>query len=631
MRARSAISRRLAAELALVLALTLTAVTLAGAGRAQDQRAAETPPPPGPVVREISFQGVKALKESDLAERLFTRARPSWKFWADRPPFDEPTLEGDMQRIAATYREFGHYRARATYRLTWDETGNEARIAIDVEEGPLVRLQEFSVDLGELPEGEARWRKVLVDSLPLKKGDPFTVAVYGGAKRALLQKLADYGYPDAALSGGGEVDVATDTATIEWAVHPGPRVIIGEIRVTGQKTVSPDIIERELTIKPGDVYSDKKIQESQRHVSDLGLFRSVLIGTVIEPDAPPPEGPPPGKVTRPISVSVDERPLHSVRLGLGYGTEDKVRAQAGWLHRNVFGRADTFDIHARYSSLTSEFQATLREPHVPDMRTTLWLDSRIRDDTLPAYDDVALLGRATIERPLRLGWSGEIGYGVEFTNVRKVASDDPAQIEQFRLGYLALGVRRITADSLVEPTKGTWLETSLETASNWVGSQKDYVRWTVDGRGFLPLGPTVFAGRVMVGTISAFSHTTDAALPVTKLFYAGGSATVRGYDFQHLGTDDAQGRAIGGASLLLGSLEWRFPVWRELRGATFVDAGQLSKDSFDWKPENLRTSVGAGLRYSTPLGPVRVDIAAPLDPPHGVDHVRFWFAIGQPF
>jgi outer membrane protein assembly complex protein YaeT len=622
MRARSAISRALSG------CLSLAALLLTASARAQDAASAVTP---APVVRSIEWSGVHSLSASDLAARLFTQERPWWKLWAERPPFDEPTLEGDMQRIAATYREFGHYRAHASYTLHWDDAGREASIEIDVEEGPEVHLESFAIDLSEMPSGDARWHRELIDPLPLHKGEVFTVEHYGGAKRALLRLLANRGFPDATLSGGGEVDIGTNTATIDWTVHPGPRVRIGEIRIRGMKTVSADVIQNELTFKTGDIYSDQAVQTSQRQVSDLGLFRSVLIGSIDDPNAPPPEGAPPGKVTRPMGVDVEERPLHSIRLGLGYGTEDRVRTQIGWLHRNLTGRADTLDVHARYSSLASEFQATLKEPHVPDPRTTLWIDSRIRDDTLPAYDDFALLGRATIERALRRGWSGTIGYDLERTDVRKVASGDPNQVEKFLLSYVEIGIRRITADSLVEPTTGTWLETSVETASRWIGSEKSYVRWTIDGRGFVPLGPTVFAGRVLFGTISSIGDTHDSQLPVTKLFYAGGSATVRGYDFQHLGTNDAPGSAIGGESLLTASLEWRFPIWGELRGATFVDTGQISPNAWGWEPQDLRSSIGFGFRYSTPLGPVRVDIAAPLDPPPGVEHVRLWFAIGQPF
>ncbi|HTO07857.1 MAG TPA: BamA/TamA family outer membrane protein [Myxococcota bacterium] len=597
-------------------------------------RADEEPPPPPPpaeVVGSISWHGVSALAESDLEARLFTQARPWWKPWVDRPGFDEATLEGDMQRIAATYREFAHYRTQASYSLIWDESHHQVEIAIDVDEGPAVHLDTLSVDLSQLPGGAERWKSRLVDKLPLKKGDLFTVGGYGGAKRALLQGLGNAGFADAQLSGGGVVDLATNTASVDWVVHPGPRVVVGQIHISGQKTVSDEVIRRELAFKPGDVYSEADVQKSQRQISDLGVFQSTVIE--LEPADPntPPEGPPPGKLTRDVDVKVEERPLRNVRIGLGYGTEDRLRAQVGWLHRNVLGRADSLDIRARYSSITNEFQATLREPHMPDPRTTMWFDARIRDDTMPAYDDVALVTGVAVERPLRLGWSGHVGYNVEWTDVRKVASGIQSQLEQFRLGDIDIGIRRITADSLVDPTKGTWLETDIETASNVLGSEKNYVRWTLDGRAFLPIGPTVLAGRVTLATIAGYGDTANSELPVTKLLYAGGAATVRGYDFQHLGPDDAPGKAIGGQSLLTGSAELRFPIWGELHGATFVDAGQLSRDPWNWRPEKLRTAVGIGFRYSTPLGPVRVDIAGPLDPPAGVDHVRLWFAIGQPF
>jgi outer membrane protein insertion porin family len=621
MRTRSAIPRSLAA--------LLVSLWLAPPSRADE---ATPPAEAGPVVRAISWKGVSALSESDLQERIFTQERPWWKRWAERPPFDEPTLEGDMQRIAATYREYSHYRARADYTLQWDETGHEVSIRITVDEGPAVKLESFAIELSEMPGGEARWKTLLVDNLPLHPGEPFTVANYGNAKRALLLNLGNAGFPDAKISGGGEVDLASNTATIAWAVHPGPRVIIGQIHISGQQTVSDEVIRRELTFKPGDVYTDAEIQKSQHNLSDLGLFRSALIDMVVDdPNAAPPEGEPPGKVTRDLNVRVEERPLRNVRIGLGYGTEDKLRAQLGWTHRNVFGRADSLDLHAKYSSLTDEFQATLREPHIPDPRTTLYIDSRIRDDTLPAYDDLALIGRSYVERPLRLGWSGSLGYDIEWDDVRKVASGIQSEVETFRLGMVELGVRRITTDNLVEPTRGTWLETNLQTASTWLGSEKEFVRWTLDARAFLPVGPTVFGVRGMVGSITGYGKTSRSELPVTELFYAGGSSNARGYDFQHFGTDNAPGQAIGGSSLLTVSGEWRFPIWQDLRGVTFIDSTQLSRNAWDWEPRQLRQSVGIGLRYSTPLGPIRVDLAAPLDPPPGVDHVRIWFAIGQAF
>jgi len=615
----------------LLLVLSLAAPAPA---RAEDQPPPAAAAKPEVRVRSISWTGLHAIDRSDLEARLFTQTRPWWNLWSELPAFDPPTLDGDMQRIAAVYRELGYYAARASYTLERNETGDEVKIRIAVEEGPPVHLASYAIDLSELPGGDVRWRDRMIPELPLKEGAIFSVGTYGGGKRKLLQELAGADFPDATIEGGGDVDIATNEATISWTVHPGPRVTLGVIRIEGMETVGEDVIRRELSFKTGDLYNESEIQRSQRQISDLGLFRITQIS--LEPsDEEGPGKPPPQRVTRDVVVRVQERSLHSVRLGLGYGTEDKLRAQIGWLHRNVTGRADSLDVRARYSSLTDEFQATLKEPHVPDPRTTLFLDSRIRDDTLPAYDAVALLGRVSVERALRLGWSGYVGYNLEWTKVRSVPSAVATELsnplDRYLLGYVNFGVRRITTDSLVEPTRGSWLEAQIETAANWLGSQRSYVRGTIDARGYLPLGPTVLAGRAMLGTISAFGPTDSAELPITKLFYGGGSVLVRGYDFQHLGPEDAQGQPVGGDSLLVGSAEWRFPIWRELHGDTFVDAGQLSRNPWDWKWTELRYSAGVGLRYATPLGPVRVDIATPINPPPGVDRVRVWFAIGQAF
>ena len=610
-----------------LLAIAFGALAIAASARAQEPAAPATEP----VLRAIEWRGTDALDPNELQGRIFTQPRPWWQLWKPRPPFDETTLEADMQRIADTYREHGHYRATAHYTLQWNETHDQVTVEITVDEGPAVTLESWTIDLGELPGEPDRWPKLLLDGLPLKKGDVFTIALYGAAKRTLLQRMWDHGFADATVSGGGDVDLATETAEIHWVAHPGPRVRIGKIRIEGAETVSETVIRTELTFKKGDLYSDAALQKSQRQVSDLGLFRSVLI--VGQPAEDESRGP--DKVSRPIVVKVEERPPRSVRLGAGYGTEDKLRLQAGWRHRNMFGRADPLDVTASWSSIKTELQVTLKEPHLPDPRTTLTLDSRIRDDTLPAYDDLGFLNRLGIERPLRQGWSGTLGYDAEAIDVKQVSDPAASGLENptgnYVLGYLDFGVRRIATDSLVEPTRGSWLEANLETGSRFLASQKSYVRWTLDARGFLPVGPTVLAGRVFLGSISGFATTHSGDLPITKLFYSGGSAMSRGYDYQHLGNDNAPGRAVGGMSSLAGSLELRFPLYGELRGVVFGDAGQLGTGPGDWQPTALRYSVGGGFRYLTPLGPIRLDIATPLNEPPGVSNLRVWFAIGQAF
>jgi len=629
--------RALAFALALVLAVAAPASAAGFFSR--EPEAAQ-------VVDAITFTGLHDLSARDLGEQLFTKARPRWQLWRPRPEFDPATLDTDMQRVVDACRERGHFLARASYTLEWLEDGHAVRIRIQVEEGPAVHLTWWGVDLSELPGGDAAWHDRLLDGFPLRNGAVFTVADYGEAKRRLQDGLADAGFPDATLSGGGEVDVAQRSAVVWWRVHPGALVRFGEIRVEGVDRVSEALVRRELTFAPGETWSREKLRQSQDRIADLGLFRSVVLLPLSESgdrdvDADQrrsARSTPDTTMTRPIEVQLEERPPRSVRVGVGVGTQDKVRLQAGWLHRNVTGRGDSLDFSADVSFLTRTASATLREPRLPFENTNLLLSSRLSDDTVPAYDARSWLSRIGVEWPLRPGLSGYAGYAFEYVNVLDTTGaaarnlDDPEQ--SYTLGHLDLGLRLVSTDDLFEPTRGSWVELDVEPGFRALGGDRDYLKATLDLRGYQPLGPVVVAGRVVLGSIDGYGGSGDEELPVTKLFYGGGSTNVRGYGFQRLGPIGEEGKALGGASELMATLEARFPLWPKLPnlgGVAFVDAGQLSLDAWDFRPAKLRYAPGFGFRYATPIGPVRLDFAFPLDAPRGVQPYRIWVSVGQAF
>jgi outer membrane translocation and assembly module TamA len=459
----------------------------------------------------------------------------------------------------------------------------------------------------------------------------------------LLDGLADRGFPDATLTGGADVDLATHRAVVWWRVHPGASVRFGPVRIQGLDGRSEGLVRGELTVQPGAPYSQRELERSQRRLADLGIFRSVLLkplSSAGDEDLSADRersmsSTPETTLVRPILVQLEGRPLHSVKLGLGYGTEDRLRVQAGWLHRDLLGRADTLQLTGRYSSLLSEFSADLREPRILERDVTLGVSSSLRRDELPAYDAVELTGNVFLERALRRGWSWRAGYTMEWSNVLDVPDvaqsllEDPER--RTRVSALQLALRRITTDDLLDPRRGTWLELAVEPAARWLGSDVAYLRATLDARGFLPLGPTVLAGRAYLGTIDALAGTRQGELPVTKLFYAGGSTLMRGYGFQRLGLPGAEGKPVGGSSLATGSLELRFPLWRALGGVTFVEAGELARTAWSWRPSDLLFDAGVGLRVRTPLGPVRLDVGVPLNPPADTQRWRVWLSIGHAF
>ena len=141
----------------------------------------------------------------------------------------------------------------------------------------------------------------------------------------------------------------------------------------------------------------------------------------------------------------------------------------------------------------------------------------------------------------------------------------------------------------------------------------------------------MLALKLRLGSLEPFAGDAERDVPVYERFFSGGSTTVRGFDYQELGPQDEDGDPAGGFSLLEASAELRFPIWRALGGVAFVDAGQVGAEPWRFRGSDLFFSVGAGLRYSTPVGPLRVDLAQVIDPPDGQDGLRIHFSIGHAF
>jgi outer membrane protein assembly factor BamA len=334
-----------------------------------------------------------------------------------------------------------------------------------------------------------------------------------------------------------------------------------------------------------------------------------------------------------VQVQVEERAPRSVSLSLGYGTEDKVRAQASWQHRNLFGSARVFQIAAKYSALVYGVDATLEQRRWLEPLLDLELRTSARRETPPAYEANRYGGGVTLRRPLWPDWTGRAGYGLEWnTGVKLRSNEEDVDLpESTRLSTFEFGLRRTTLDDPLEPRRGTWLDLALEPSARVIGSEVDYVKASVEARAYLPVPWSVLAFRVRAGTLEPLGSTGKDDIPAFKRFYAGGSTSVRGYKYQKLPPLDDKNEPLGGLTRVEGSAELRFPIWWRISGVGFVDAGQLALDPTSLDPDDFFYSAGGGLRVRTPVGPVRFDIGFPLNRPSGTAPYRFYFSVGHAF
>jgi outer membrane protein assembly complex protein YaeT len=590
---------------------------------------AEAPPVPPATVEALVLEGVQGIPRGEVSGYLLTEAS-SWKPWRRHPPFDQVTLEADMGRIRMLYRRAGYYETRARYELDWNDARTRVRVRILVEEGAPVILRDLQIEFESRTREDAQ--HPVLTNLGLEVGDRFDLAIYAAAKHRVLETLADAGHPLAKITGGADVNVSTHSARVLWQIELGPEVRFGPVDVTGLERVEEPLVRRELTLMEGDRFSREALETTQRAVYDLGLFRSVIV----EPHPPESQGASSALGAEwPVEVKVVERPPRRIRLGLGYGTEERVRARVAWQHRNFLGAARNLDLQARYSSLLAGFEQSFRQRRFLHPQVSLTLRAAAERETLTNYDADRVRFRAELSRPFGRLWSGRLGHTFEWNDISDVSQSTDEILEDpedtVLLSYLEAGIKRRLVDDPDDPKEGSVLSFGVRLSSASLGSSSNHVRMLAEGRRFVPLWETVLALRLRVGTIQPFSGTQSDEVPLVARFFSGGSNSVRGFEYQELGPKDDSEEPVGGTSLVEGTVELRFPIWRDLKGVLFLDAGQVDLDPFTWRLEDVFYSVGTGLRYRTPVGPIRLEFGHVLNPEDEGDRFQVHFSVGHAF
>ena len=363
-------------------------------------------------------------------------------------------------------------------------------------------------------------------------------------------------------------------------------------------------------------------------------------------------------------MTVTEGKHRKVNFGLGYGTEEKVRGEVDWRHVNFFGGARTAGIFARYSALDRGVRLNLRQPYFfsPVYSFGMSFQSWFSDE--PAYVLTTVGGRATIAREFTRARSVlaprqstvlALTYVNEWEDytISQEALDDPT----FRDDLIALGLNpetgkgtgqlsallfdagRNTTDNLLDAKKGYAASVHLETAGRWLGGAYDYHEVSAEGRYYQALGGlAVVALRARAGSIDS-SGPEDVLVPYFKRYFLGGATNLRGWGRYEVSPLSGEGNPIGGLTFTNFSTEVRFPVFRNFGAVLFLDGGNVWTNPWDFNLRDMRYDVGSGIRYNTPVGPLRLDLGWQLNPIPGllVDGepqkraMRVHFSIGQAF
>ncbi len=493
--------------------------------------------------------------------------------------------------IEQALRPFGYYTPHIDSSLTPRDNGWVARYRI--EPGPAVRVARVELYLAGEGKTEPGLQRA-VAAFPLKPGDVADHRRYEEGKTTLRRQALSVGYLDAAFDPAElTIDPAAGTAIVKLTLNTGRHYRFGAVSLN-QNILNPDFLARFVSFSPGDAYSTRRLLDLQYALDDTEYFSRVEV-------IPHPEAAVDGQV--PIEVALDPNKRHKYTMGLGYGTDTGPRGTLGWDNRLVNDSGHRWRSQLKLAQTDSSAQFSYLIPIDNPATDTLDLNGGLRE--LHVEDRTSQIASVGVARNNRNGpWNRALRLNLEEERFR-LDSDEPQD-----------------------------LITSLLPGANWTYTRTDDplyprhgLRWSTDLLGsvspdHLPFGQALMETRwvhpagslgrwILRQQLGATLANELADVPLSKRFFAGGDNSVRGFAYQQLGSRNAEGLVQGGRYLITASAEFEQMLWRQWGAAVFVDTG----NAFDNTQVDPKAAVGFGLRWRSPVGPLKLDVAQPLNEP----------------
>jgi translocation and assembly module TamA len=581
---------------------------------AVSQAFAATTEPKAMVAGDLD-RGLRAQIEAAVGQ---ARTRPDTRIEARRRAREAAT------DALALLRSEGYYGPRVEPDVT-DIEPPTALVKIDP--GPRFKVSGVVLDwVGAPPSPEVA--KAAIDALKLPPGTPGRAADVLAAEGRAVALLAAKGYADAeARPREVVVDHADNTVRPHFKIAAGGLVRLGPIRIISRGRTQPEWLRRLAPWRAGAVYSPDSVAKLERVLLDAGVYDSVTVS--LAPKDQSVDG------RRPVIVSLSDRKPRALELGASYSTTEGSGVDGKWIHYNVLGRADTLTLTAKLYDIQQNLDLQLDQPDWLRADQVLKVGGGVVADRTPAYDDGDVGVRFDVERHFTKTSYITVGDSFDFTLIRDKtdvnAQGLPVGVD-LKL-FIATLLGELTLDRSndpLDPTRGWRMDTRIEPTFITGDRKLVYLKTQSQVSGYLPFdagGDTVLAARAKIGSILGGSIPD---VPADRRFFAGGGGSVRGFGYQEVGPRLSEETPEGGLSLVESSLELRRKITPKWGVVAFVDAGSVGSTP---TPSVREIGVGAGLgvRYNLGFGPLRLDIATPLNPRQGDGRIQVYISIGQSF
>ena len=579
-------------------------------------------------IREISIIGAQAFRDRDLVA-LFSLRTPGLMTWfSKQDQYSRQKLAADLEALRSFYLNRGYLEFNIdSTQVSITPDKKDIYIAISITEGQKYTVSDVKL-AGEMLVPEAELRKLI----KLQPGDTFSRERLTESTKLISDRLGNDGYAFANVNAAPEVNKDKQQVAFTFYVDPGRRVYVRRVNITGNSRTRDEVIRREMRQLEGGWYSASKITLSKQRIDRLGYFTESNVetpsvsGTTDQVD---------------VNINVTEKPTGAILLGAGFSSSDGVILSGSVTQNNVFGSGNHLSTQLNTSKINTVAALSYTNPYYTVDGVSRGWDLYKRNVD-PTSLSLGSYKTSTLGAQLRFGVPvtevDTINYGIGFENTSlNIYPDSPQRFVNFYNtfgGYNTvllgtIGWQRDGRDSVLYPTRGRFQRAFAEVGLP--GGSLKYYKTSYQQELYYPLTRDYVLR--LNGVLGLGGGYADKPLPFYKNYYAGGVTSVRGYETSSIGLKDTNGAPIGGSHQFIGNVELLFPFPglnndKSVRMSAFFDTGMVD-DRYNFS--QLRHSVGVAVAWISPVGPLKISVAAPVNAKADDRTQKFQFTFGSAF
>lgn len=579
-------------------------------------------------IEKIRITGNQFMGEKRILEQMETKTKGFFSFITDSGTFKKDVLENDVRLIEALYQDNGFMDSK----VSDPEIGRGPKglvVTIHVFEGRQYRVGKVRFS-GESGLSEEAQRK----AVKLKEGDVFSRETLLADVLSLTTAMNDKGYALAIVSPLVEKRKEYPLADVMYKAEKGDKFHFGKVEVVGNTKTLDRVIRRNLDVADGMTYTATGLKKSKENLTRLSYFKDVKIST--EPSKVPRE--------MDVKVEVQEGPTGTLSGGLGFSTIDKIFGVVQLTENNLFGRGWKASFNSQFGSRRTLFSLDFRDPYFLDSDFSLLLSAYNLKTNYTDFERKSTGGKVGFGYSFNRNTSASLSFRLdEVEIIDREDAVSPILQEEFAMGKqqtrsVTLNLTKNTTDKYIDPSRGTVQSVTVEYAGSPLGGDSDFVKYFLNTKAFFPVTKTnIISGNFLWGhTIS----TVGGTVPLYERFFLGGPYNIRGYKARTISpVDPNTDEEIGGNKELVVNVEYIFPIFGDfgLKGVFFFDMGNTwGQGEWPWNMKTwdgppIRYAAGMGIRWYSPMGPLRIEWGWPLNPEPDEDKVVMEFTIGTAF